>query len=81
MGLIRYSCGHILGHHEPGSCQIWCVEVFHHALLKYEKKTWKCWNAIFFFIDDVTLWYSIQELVEGFLAAAANTNSTAANTT
>ena len=29
MGLVRYSCGHILGHHEPQ--QIWAVDVFHHA--------------------------------------------------
>ena len=38
------------------SCQIWCVEIFHLALPKYEKKSWKCWKNIF---DDVTLWCSI----------------------
>ena len=33
------------------SHQIWCVKVFHHALPKYGKNSWKCWKNIF---DDVT---------------------------
>ena len=56
MGLIRYSCGNILGHHEPIHVQIWCVKVFHHALPKYGHENAEM-QTIFF--DDVTLRYSI----------------------
>ena len=38
MGLIRYSCGHIYIGPWTDFHQIWCVEVFHHGLLKYEEK-------------------------------------------
>ena len=49
MGLIRYSCVRIyLGPPWTNSCQIWCVRIFHHVLLKYchenaemlKKKIW-----------------------------------------
>ena len=54
MVLIRYSCGHISGHHEPIMSNLVC-EGFHHVLLKYghknaEMQKWK--------FDDVTLRYS-----------------------
>ena len=44
------------------SCQIWCVRIFHHVLLKYchenaEMQKWK--------FDDVTLQYSICDVMKG----------------
>ena len=55
-------CGLISSHHKP--CQIWCVRVFYHVLLKhgYENAEWnekKKKN-----IDDVTLQYSIHRSVQ-----------------
>ena len=57
MGLIGYSSGHILGHHEP-ILSNWCVRVFHHVLLKYghENAEMKKRKKN----DDVTLQDSIQ---------------------
>ena len=60
MGLIRYSCGHILGHHEPIHVRFGVWRFFHHALPKYEEKIHE--NAEMqkkIFFDDVTLWYSM----------------------
>ena len=46
MGLIRYSCGHILGHHEPIHVKFGVWRFFIMLYRKYEeKKSWKCWNA------------------------------------
>ena len=62
MGLIRYSCGHILGHHEPIHVKfgVWRFFIMlyrnmkkknENAEMQKKKKKKK--------IDDVTLWYSI----------------------
>ena len=60
MGLIRYSCGHISGHYDPNSCQIWCARVFHHVLLKYgheyaemqkKKKIWWRHTSVLYRLD------------------------------
>ena len=74
MGLTRYSCGHISGHHEPNSCQIWCTRVFHHVLLKYghenaemQKKKKKKKK-----FDDVTLQYSIVDYTKISIAMILN---------
>ena len=59
MGLIRYSCGHISGHHEPIYVKfgVWLsVRVFHHVLLKYGHENDEMQKRKF---DDVTLRYSI----------------------
>ena len=48
MGLIRYSCGHILGPPWTDSCQIWCVEVFIMLYQNMVMKMLKCKQ--FFFI-------------------------------
>ena len=45
MGLIRYSCGHILGPHEPIHVKIglWVCEGFWSC--STEIWSWKCWNT------------------------------------
>ena len=48
-----------LGPPWTNSCQIWCVRVFHHVLLKYGHENAEICNKRKF--DDVTLQYSIQK--------------------
>ena len=45
-----------LGPPWTNSCQIWCVRVFHHVLLKYGHENAEMQKRKF---DDVTLWYSM----------------------
>ena len=45
-----------LGPPWTNSCQIWCVKVFHHVLLKYDHENAEMQKSKF---DDVTLQYSI----------------------
>ena len=59
MGLIRYSCGHILGHHEPIHVKFG-VWRFFIMLYQNMKKIMKMLKNIF---DDVTLWCSIEYAV------------------
>ena len=47
-----------LGTPRTNSCQIWCVRVFHHVLLKYCHENAEMQKRKF---DDVTLQYSIHE--------------------
>ena len=56
MGLIRYSCGQISGHHEPIHVKFWYVWVVHHVLLKYGHENAEMQKRKF---DDVTLQYSM----------------------
>ena len=51
MGLILYSCGHILGPHEPIPTKfvVWRFFIMLYRNMK-KKKSWKCWKNIF---DDV----------------------------
>ena len=56
MELIRYSCGHILGHHEPIHVKFGVWRFFLHALPKYGHENTEM-QTIFF--DDVTFRYSI----------------------
>ena len=56
MGLIRYSCSRYLGSPWTNSCQIWCVRIFHHVLLKYGHESAEMQKRKF---DDVKLQYSI----------------------
>ena len=64
-GLIRYSCGHISGYQWTNSCQIWCVRVFHHVLLKICHENAEMQKRKF---DDVTLQYSIVDLTLWYIA-------------
>ena len=63
MGLIRYPCSHILGHHEPIHVK-YGVRVFHHVLRKYGHENAEMQKRKF---DDVTLQYSMHECFIGFV--------------
>ena len=61
MGLIRYACGHILGHHEPIHVKFGAWRFFvmlYRNMKKKIMKMLKCQKKKK--IDDVTLWYSIR---------------------
>ena len=60
MGLIRYWCGHISGHHEPIQKQIGEGFFFYHVLLTYGHESAEMQKRKF---DDVTLRYSIEYIV------------------
>ena len=59
MGLIRYSCDHILGHHEPIHVKFGVWRFFIMLYRNMVMKLLKCKKKIF---DDVTLRYSIPSL-------------------
>ena len=63
MGLILYSCGHILGHHEPIPTKFVVWRFFIMLYRNMEKKSWKCWKNIF---DDIItlVHYMLQVEVE-----------------
>ena len=56
MGLIRYSCGHISGHHKQIHVKFDVCRFFHHVLLKYCHENAEMQKRKF---DDTTLQYSI----------------------
>ena len=47
---------------QTNSCQIWCVRVFHHVLLKYGHENAEIQKSKY---DDVTLQYSICRFTGG----------------
>ena len=57
MGLIRCSCGHILGHHEPIHVKFGVWRFF---IMLYRNMVMKMLKCKQFFFDDVTLRYSIR---------------------
>ena len=57
MGLIKYSCGHISGPHEPIHVNLVCEGFSSYST---DIWLWNCWNAKTK-ADDVTLRYSIRE--------------------
>ena len=62
MGLIRYTCGHISGHHEPNSCQIhvkfgvwgFSITFYWNMVMKMlkckkKKKIWWCHTSVLYY--------------------------------